>query len=135
MTYTLRGEVYHISPTQQISDKFRKREIIIYQQEQQFENFIKVEFSNHKCESIDSLSKGDEVIIDFALSGRAWFNKEKNETQYFTTLRGLGFTKEDINGGNDGNFGSVSVGVGHVPQAKSTLVVDSTQKDKDDLPF
>ena len=134
MTYTLRGEVYHISPTQQISDKFRKREIVIYQQEREFENFIKVEFSNHKCEALDRLTKGDDVTVDFALSGREWVNP-KGETVYFTTLRGLGFTKEGGNRGNDGNFGAVSVGVGYVPQAKSTLVVDSTQKDKDDLPF
>lgn len=83
----LQGKITEIFDTQQISDRFSKREFVIeYAENPQYPQFVKFELTQDKCDMIDQYKVGDEVDVHFNVRGRAWTNP-KGQTQYFNTLQ------------------------------------------------
>lgn len=80
------GRVHEVLPTQQVTDTFKKRDLIIeYAENPQYPEFIKFEAHKDACEKLDELRTGDNVTVHFNLRGRPWNNKE-GKTSYFNTL-------------------------------------------------
>jgi hypothetical protein len=77
----LKGKVFQIGETQIVSDKFKKREIVI---DTPGEYSVKVpfEFTQDKCEYLDKYKVGEEVTIFFNIRAREWNGK------YYTNLNG-----------------------------------------------
>ena len=77
----LKGKVFQIGETQIVSDKFKKREIVI---DTPGEYSVKVpfEFTQDKCEYLDKYKIGEEVTIFFNIRAREWNGK------YYTNLNG-----------------------------------------------
>ncbi len=83
----IKGRLLEISPTQQISDSFKKREFVIeYAENPQYPEFIKFEAIQDKCALLDSYKNGDEVEVYFNLKGRKW-NDPKGGVKYFNSLQ------------------------------------------------
>ena len=83
----LKGKLKEIFDTQQISDKFSKREFVVeYADNPQYPQYIKFELTQDKCDLIDQYKVGDEVDVQFNVRGRAWTNPQ-GVTQYFNTLQ------------------------------------------------
>jgi hypothetical protein len=81
----VKGTLIVKNETQQVSEKFAKREFVIktageYPQE------IQLQLSQDKCSLIDSIQLGTEIDCSINLRGRSWLNPTKNITQYFVTL-------------------------------------------------
>ena len=73
--------------TQQVSDKFAKREFVIMTDTTtQYPQAINFQLSQDKCGLLDSYNVGEEMKVSFNLRGREWFNPTKNITQYFNSL-------------------------------------------------
>jgi hypothetical protein len=73
--------------TQQVSDKFAKREFVIMTDTTtQYPQAINFQLSQDKCGLLDSYNVGEEMKVSFNLRGREWFNPTKNVTQYFNSL-------------------------------------------------
>lgn len=83
---TIKGKVHEIGALQQVSDTFKKRDLIIeYAENPTYPEFIKFEATNDKTALFDALNIGDEVEVTFNLRGRPWTNKE-GVTSYFNSL-------------------------------------------------
>ncbi len=86
MSLQIKGKVHEVGETQQVTDTFKKRDLIVeYAENPQFVEYIKLEAHQDKVSIFDGLNIGDEVEVSFNLRGRAWTSKE-GVTSYFTTL-------------------------------------------------
>lgn len=82
----IKGKVHEIGTTQQVSDTFSKRDLIIeYAENPIYPEYIKFDALQDKTALLDELRVGDEVEVHFNLRGRPWTNKE-GVTSYFNGL-------------------------------------------------
>ena len=66
----IRGIVHFIDETKTYGQKgFRKRLVVLEQDNDRFTNFIPVEFIQDNCDSVDQLNVGDDVEISYRLNG------------------------------------------------------------------
>ena len=83
----IKGKIIEISPTQQVSNSFQKREFVIeYVENPQYPEYIKFESIQDKCQLLDAYSVGDEIDVYFNLKGRKW-NDPKGGVKYFNSLQ------------------------------------------------
>jgi hypothetical protein len=83
----IKGTVKRVLETQQVSDKFSKREIHVELPDGQYPQTVSVEFTQDKTALLDSVAAGQEVTIDINLRGREWTSPQ-GETKVFNTLQG-----------------------------------------------
>ena len=89
----VRGVVHFIDQTRTYGQKgFRKRMVVLEQDKGRFVNYVPLEFLQDGCDSADQLNVGDEVEIEFRLSGRKWQKDPHSEIKFFLTAEALGFT-------------------------------------------
>ncbi len=82
----IKGKVHEVSPVIEVSDKFKKRELIIeYAENPTYPEFIKFEAVQDKVSMFDNVKIGDQVELFFNLRGRPWTDKA-GKTSYFNTL-------------------------------------------------
>lgn len=91
----VKGKIYAIGETQQVTDKFKKRDVIIETVEQ-YPQFLTVQFAQDKTSVLDGCNVGDEVEIGINLRGRLWTNKEGVEVS-FNTIQGWKISKPGVN--------------------------------------
>ena len=88
----LRGIVHLIEPTKSFGQKgFRKRTVVLEQENGRFPNYIPVDFLQDACDQIDELSTGDEVEVTYKLSGRKWQKDPQSEVKFFLSCEATGF--------------------------------------------
>jgi single-strand DNA-binding protein len=107
-----------------LSEKFKKREVVITVSDGKYPQDLLIQFSQDNVDLVDEFAVGQEVVIGINLRGRAWVNP-KGEEKYFNTIEGWRIT------------GVVNSSKNDVPVAKpkkAQSIVDETQSD-DDLPF
>ena len=86
------GAIHLIEETKTYGSKgFRKRLVVLEQEKGTFTNFVPVEFVRDSCDKVDELNVGDEVEIEFRLSGRRWQKDEHAEAKYFVNVEALSF--------------------------------------------
>lgn len=82
----IKGKVHEIGALQQVSDTFKKRDLIIeYAENPTYPEYLKFEAIQDKTALFDVLKPGDEVEVSFNLRGRPWTNKE-GVTSYFNSM-------------------------------------------------
>ena len=82
----IKGKVHEISPVTTVSDKFKKRELILeYAENPSYPEFIKFEATQERVALFDTVKVGDHVELSFNLRGRPWTDK-MGKTVYFNTL-------------------------------------------------
>lgn len=88
MAFEITGKIIDISPVNQISDKFRKREFVIERKETGgsalFIDYIKFQLVQDKCDLIDESFMNEEVKILFNIKGNRW--ERDGKVNYFTNL-------------------------------------------------
>jgi len=96
----IRGTVHVIEDTKSFGQKgFRKRLVVLEQQNGRFANYIPIEFTNDACDAADELKLGDEVDVTYRLSGRKWQKDPTSEVKYFLSAEAMGFNKVGASGG------------------------------------
>lgn len=65
---------------------FRKREMVVTTDEQ-YPQHIMIEFTQDKCDLLDSYRVGEPVKVSINLRGREWVNPQ-GETKYFNSIQG-----------------------------------------------
>jgi hypothetical protein len=73
--FELTGTVHSVGETKQITDKFRKRELILFVENSnkpEYSDYIPFEVVQDGCQTLEPLSKGDRVKISFFVNGRLW---------------------------------------------------------------
>ncbi|HQV39616.1 MAG: DUF3127 domain-containing protein [Flavobacteriales bacterium] len=84
---TINGTVKVVGKTQQISEKFSKRELVITEQSGNYPEHIPVEFTQDKTGMLDPYAPGDQVTVTAFISGREWTGKD-GVTKHFLSLKG-----------------------------------------------
>jgi hypothetical protein len=83
----IKGKVHEVSPTQQVTDTLKKRELIVeYIENPQYPEYIKFEAIQDRCNLLDSVKVGDDVEVFFNLRGRPWTDKAGKKS-YFNSLQ------------------------------------------------
>ena len=89
MKYELEGRIIEMFDTQQVSEKFRKREFVVEQSEnvggQVYTEQIKFQLVQKACDLLDRVQVGDIVNVHFNIKGRRWESPE-GKVNYFTNL-------------------------------------------------
>ncbi len=71
--------------TQQVSEKFSKREFVITTDlSTQYPQYISMQLTQDKCALLDAYNEGDEIKVSFNLRGREWSGPEG--VRYFNSL-------------------------------------------------
>ena len=110
---TIKGNIVKIGDVQDISPKFRKRELVIKTTEQ-YPQTILTEFVQDKCGLLDAhfCNQGAFVEVSINLRGREWINPE-GVAKYFNSIQGW-----------------------RVQEAVEEVAVEAQSPDRgDDLPF
>ena len=71
----VQGKIKLVGNVQEITDSFRKRELVIVTQEQ-YPQTLCVEFVQDKTDLLNDFQEGQEVKIGINLRGREWKNPE-----------------------------------------------------------
>lgn len=79
-----RGKIEHIGATEQKTEKFRIREVVI-NIDGMYPQLAKLQASQNRCELLDNLRLHDEVEVTYELQGRKW-EKQDGTVDYFTTV-------------------------------------------------
>jgi hypothetical protein len=120
--FELKGKVHYIAPTVRPSEKFRKRDLVLYvenEKKPEYSDFILFEAIQDGCEKLDSIPDGADVTVKFFIGGREWTKEGK--TSYFTTLK---IVDVILNGG-----------VANTPPVLSKAVMSESHEKDSDLPF
>lgn len=88
MAFEIVGKIIDISPVNQVSDKFKKREFVIEKKETGgaavFIDYIKFQLIQDKCDLINESYLNEDVKIWFNLKGNKW--ERDGKINYFTNL-------------------------------------------------
>lgn len=83
----IKGKVHEVLETQNVTDTFKKREIVVEIAENpQYPEYVKFEAIQDRCSLLDNAKVGDDIEVFFNLKGRAWTDKN-GKKQYFNTLQ------------------------------------------------
>lgn len=120
----LKGKVHEIGALQQVSETFKKRDLIIeYAENPTYPEYIRFEALQDKTALFDSLKTGDDVEVSFNLRGRPWTDKT-GKVSYFNSL-----VVWRINALTN------SAGAPSTPQYAPPADLNSAPGEEDDLPF
>ena len=96
----VRGVVHLIEGTKTFGQKgFRKRLVVLEQERGNFTNYLPLDFTRDACDKCDDLSLGDEIEVEFSLSGRRWQRDANSEVKYFLSAEASGFQLVSGGGG------------------------------------
>lgn len=119
----IKGKVHEISPVMEVSEKFKKRELIVeYAENPSYPEFIKFEAVQDKVSLFDHVKVGDQVEVFFNLRGRPWTDRN-GKTSYFNTLVAW---RLNVLGGAEA--------AAQTPAYAAPVDITSTSEE-DDLPF
>ncbi|MCH2212813.1 MAG: DUF3127 domain-containing protein [Fuerstiella sp.] len=97
---TVTGIVHVIEETKTYGQNgFRKRLLVLEQDNGRFTSHIPVEFIQDSCDTVDQLKIGDEVEVTYRLNGRKWQRDANSEVKYFLSAEAMGFNV--INSGSN----------------------------------
>ncbi len=84
MSFEAKGKLIFKGEEQQITERFRKRELVIEIEDGMYPQQIKFQLTQDRCSLLDEYELNDEINIHFNLRGRAY--QKNGETIYFTNL-------------------------------------------------
>lgn len=104
---------------------FRKRDLIVTTDEQ-YPQHLQVEFTQDKCDLLNSYKAGEAVKVSINLRGREWVNPQ-GETKYFNSIQGWRIER-------NGTAPAPSA-AGRENSAADQYVNSHKEEEHDDLPF
>jgi hypothetical protein len=86
MGFETRGKIHFINDTQQVTERFRKREFVLELADNpKYPQFVQFQLTGDRCENLDGFSVGDEIQVEFSLRGREW-KSPKGDVKFFNSL-------------------------------------------------
>ena len=121
------GKIKVVNPEQQVSASFKKRELVVATEEQ-YPQFISINFVQDKCDLLNNYNVGDAVKVSINLRGREWVNPQ-GETKYFNDIQGWRVEKLQAEAPS-------AVGMAPMPPAEAFApATNFNEEEHDDLPF
>jgi len=129
MNTTITGTIVSIGETKEITQKFKKREIVIKTDADPDKpwqsNVYGCELTQDRCDLADPFASGERVTVEVNVKGREWVNKE-GQPKYFVSLDVWRISQGDRQ--NESPDGIVE-------NFQEEAVRDMTPDQGDDLPF
>lgn len=91
--FKLTGALKVINATNQVSDKFSKREFVITDGSSMYPQDIMFQLTQDKCNLLDGLTVGQSVEVSFNLRGKEWVSPQ-GDVRYFNTLEAWRITPQ-----------------------------------------
>ena len=127
---TVRGKVHVIEETKTFGQRvFRKRLVVLEDDTGRFTSYIPLEFIQDACDSVDSMSIGDNVEVRYRLSGRKWQRDPGSEVKYFLTAEAISFKSLGSGGGGGPVGGDFDV------DDINAKFAEASDENADDVPF
>ena len=121
------GKIKVINAEQQVSATFKKRELVV-STEEQYPQFISINFVQDKCDLLNNYNTGDAVKVAINLRGREWVNPQ-GETKYFNDIQGWKIEKVHTEATSNS-------GLEPMPPAQAFApATNFNEEEHDDLPF
>jgi single-stranded DNA-binding protein len=115
---------------------FRKREMVVTTDEQ-YPQHIMIEFTQDKCDLLNTYQVGEPVKVSINLRGREWVNPQ-GETKYFNSIQGWRIEKMQPEAPQQGYQQAPPQYQQQAPQAANDRFEPATgfkEEEHDDLPF
>lgn len=123
-----------INPEQQVSASFRKRELVVTTDEQ-YPQHIMIEFTQDKCDLLNSYKPGEEVKVSINLRGREWVNPQ-GETKYFNSIQGWRIERMQAETPAQPQYAQQAQQAPAMPAAPAfEPATNFNEEEHDDLPF
>ncbi|MGV3697590.1 DUF3127 domain-containing protein [Flavobacterium sp.] len=120
------GKIKVINPEQQVSASFKKRELVVATEEQ-YPQFISINFVQDKCDLLNNYKVGEAVKVSINLRGREWTNPQ-GETKYFNDIQGWRIEKMQAE--------APAAQMAPMPAAETFApATNFNEEEHDDLPF
>jgi single-stranded DNA-binding protein len=120
------GKIKVINAEQQVSASFKKRELVVATEEQ-YPQFISINFVQDKCDLLNNYNVGDAVKVSINLRGREWVNPQ-GETKYFNDIQGWRVEKLQAE--------APAAAMAPIPPAEAFApATNFNEEEHDDLPF
>ena len=88
MSLEVTGKLLAKYDTQQVSERFKKREFVLELAEEingnVYTNFAKMQLVQNKCDLLDRFNEGDQVKVSFNIKGNRW--ERDGKVNYITNL-------------------------------------------------
>lgn len=126
---TISGTIKVVGQTQQVSEKFSKRELVVTEQGGQYPQMIPIEFKQDKTSLLDGFKPGEEVTVTCYVNGREWTGKD-GVTKYFLSLAGNRIERSGAGAASSGG-GAAQAAPAHTMADMPPISADG----EDDLPF
>lgn len=85
-SFEITGTLKQKGNTQQVSDKFSKREFVLtIDATTSYPQYVSLQLTQDKCSQLDNFNVGDEMKVSFNLRGREW-NSPDGVLKYFNSL-------------------------------------------------
>lgn len=101
----VQGIVHYIGDTQTFGRGFRKRVVVIEQDNGKYKNYVPLEFIKDGVDAADELRYGDKIEATYRLSGRKWQKDENSEVKWFVSVEVLSFEVVESAYQRDTEFG------------------------------
>jgi len=90
----IQGTIHFIGKEQQVSDKFKKRDFVLYVENEtnsQYSDYIQLQMSQDKCAKLDEVEVGYEIKAFVNVRGKEYSKKDGSGMGYFNTLEAWKF--------------------------------------------
>ena len=142
MSYEITGKLAAKYDTNQVSEKFKKREFVLEIAEEingnTYTNYAKLQLVQNKCDIIDRFNLGDNLKVSFNVKGNRW--EKDGKVNFITNLDA--WRVEAMNEGVTSAQQSVPSGYPNVANNATPSYSAPSQSgnpfvggDSDDLPF
>lgn len=121
------GKIKVINAEQQVSATFKKRELVV-STEEQYPQFISINFVQDKCDLLNNYNTGDAVKVAINLRGREWVNPQ-GETKYFNDIQGWKIEKVQTEATSNSGLEPMP------PTQAFAPATNFNEEEHDDLPF
>ena len=129
--YKFQGKIKVINDTQEISEKFKKREFVVTDTSSMYPQDVMFQSVQDKCAILDEFSVEDEVEVSFNLRGREWTSPD-GVVKYFNTLDAWRIEKM----GQPNSIPASGPSDMNLNTETTAAAADDSNTDKgDDLPF
>ena len=128
---TVSGQVHLVEETKTYGQKgFRKRLVVLEQDNGRFTNYVPIEFTNDSCDTADSLKVGDDIEVTYRLSGRKWQKDPSAEVKFFVNVEALSFAVKTGGAASGGEGGNADKANKSMDDANADLTYS-----EEDIPF
>ncbi|MEO2045415.1 MAG: DUF3127 domain-containing protein [Pirellulales bacterium] len=106
---SVHGKVHLIEETKTYGQNgFRKRLVVLEQENDRFTNYIPLDFIRDSCDQVDQMNVGDDVEVKYRLSGRRWQKDPSSEVKFFLNAEAISFQVHDSNANEGATGGGVA---------------------------